>query len=83
MNILYFASIREHIGVSSETIPHQAGIDNVNELLIYLSSKGNNYKMAFSQVDLVRVAINNEYVGLEHKVYPTDEIAFFPPMTGG
>lgn len=83
MNILYFASIRENIGISSETISCSSNIDTVNDLLTFLRTKGNNYKGAFSQTDLIRVAINNEYVGLDKKVHSADEIAFFPPMTGG
>lgn len=83
MNILYFALIREHIGTSSEQIDLPDDVDNVDTLIKYLESKGDNYKAAFAQPDLIRVAVNDEYVGLDHKVSPNDEIAIFPPMTGG
>tara|TARA_R110002096_G_scaffold416576_2_gene619489 strand:+ start:340483 stop:340734 length:252 start_codon:yes stop_codon:yes gene_type:complete len=83
MKIFYFALIREHIGTSSETIDLPAGIDTVEALLTNLESKGYKYKAAFAQRDLIRVAVNNEYVGRDHKISAGDEIAIFPPMTGG
>jgi len=52
-------------------------------LINYLEQKGDNYKAAFAQSDLIRVAINQEYVNLDHPISNNDEIAFFPPMTGG
>lgn len=83
MNILYFALIRENIGHFSEIIDLPNDINNVNGLINYLEQKGDNYKAAFAQSDLIRVAINQEYVNLDHPISNNDEIAFFPPMTGG
>ncbi len=83
MNLLYFAMIRESIGKSSETIDLPDHVKSVSGLLTYLESKGDNYISAFAQDDLIRVAVNQEYVGLNHAVTNADEIAIFPPMTGG
>lgn len=83
MNILYFALIRENIGQSSENINLPNGVKDVKELIEYLKSKGENYKAAFAHSDLIRVAVNQEYVGLDHLISNNDEIAIFPPMTGG
>ena len=83
MNLLYFAMIRENIGKSSETIDLPVDVKFVSELLTYLETKGDNYVSAFAQEDLIRVAVNQEYVGLDHAVSNDDEIAIFPPMTGG
>jgi sulfur-carrier protein len=83
MNILYFALIRESIGKSSENIQLPDDVSNVKELIEHLEVKGENYKNAFSQPDLIRIAINQEYVGLDHEVDDRDEVALFPPMTGG
>ena len=67
MNIFYFALIREHIGTSSEEIDLPTGIDMVSGLISHLETKGDNYKAAFEHSDLIRVAVNNQYVGLDHK----------------
>lgn len=83
MNILYFALIREHIGTSSEHIELPGNVDTVEKLIYHLESKGENYKAALAQTDLIRVAVNDEYVTLDQKISPNDEIAIFPPMTGG
>lgn len=83
MNILYFALIREHIGKSSETIDLPSGINTVGGVIDYLEGQGDNYQIAFAQPDLIRAAVNDEYVGLDHAVSDADELAFFPPMTGG
>lgn len=83
MNILYFALIRENIGHSSETIELPNDINDVNGLIKILEAKGDNYKAAFAQTDLIRVAVNQEYVNLDHTISSNDEVAFFPPMTGG
>ncbi len=83
MNILYFARIREHIGKSSEKITLPDQVTTVADVIEYLESLGNNYQNAFAEPDLLRAAVNDEYVPLDYKISNADELALFPPMTGG
>ena len=55
----------------------------VAALVDWLKSRGDGYTDAFADVSIVRVAVNQEYVSMDHPVAPGDEVAFFPPITGG
>lgn len=83
MKILYFAWLREKIGLSEEDVDLPGEIKTVDELLAWLESRGPHYQQALSEKGVVRVAINQEQVDTEHEVRPTDEVALFPPVTGG
>lgn len=83
MNILYFARIREHIGKSSDDITLPDTVKTVADVIAYLEMLGDRYKNAFEEPDLIRAALNDEYVPLDHVVSNDDELALFPPMTGG
>ena len=83
MRILYFAWIREAIGKSQEDITKPEGINTVQDLVMWLKKKDVGYRKAFSDNSVVRVAVNQEYVSLECLIANGDEIAFFPPVTGG
>ena len=82
MKILYFANIRQTIGIIEE----QIDIDEtytVEEIIKILVKKNEKYKNAFSNIDNIKCSINLNYVKLNAKVKNTDELAFFPPVTGG
>ncbi|MCK5424410.1 MAG: molybdopterin converting factor subunit 1 [Emcibacter sp.] len=83
MEIFYFARIREDIGHSSETVNLPENISIVNGLIEYLCERGENYQTAFKNDAAIRVAVNQTYVNFDHPVQDGDEVAFFPPMTGG
>ena len=83
MQLLYFAWLRTKIGVGEETLDLPPEVVSVNDLLHWLSERGERYAEALNDLSLVRVAVNQEYVGLEHTVGPDDEVALFPPVTGG
>ncbi len=83
MKLLYFAWFREKAGVSEEQASPPDTVTTVAALVDWLKSRGNGYTDAFADVSIVRVAVNQEYVSMDHPVAPGDEVAFFPPITGG
>jgi sulfur-carrier protein len=83
MKILYFAAIRSRLGLAEEEIALPSGVTTVGELLRWQRARGPAYAEAFRDNQVVRVAVNEEYAGPEQHVAQGDEIAFFPPVTGG
>ena len=83
MKILYFAWVREAVGKSEEDIPLPEGVDSVQDLVTWLKQQDATYKTVFADDAMVRVAVNQEYVDLAHAISNGDEVAFFPPVTGG
>lgn len=83
MKILYFAWMRQRIGTASEQIDRPDGVETVDGLIDWLIARGEGYGKAFEKRDVIRAAVNQEYVRFDHPVADGDEIAFFPPVTGG
>ena len=83
MVIKYFSWIKEHIGKSEELIDLPNNVKNINELIDYLNNLNDDYKKVFVKKDLIKIAVNRTYCSVETKISNNDEIAFFPPVTGG
>ncbi|MBO21355.1 MAG: molybdopterin converting factor subunit 1 [Rhodospirillaceae bacterium] len=83
MKILYFAWMRQRIGLATEDIEKPAEVGSVDELIDWLIGRGDGYADAFVKREVIRAAVNQEYVPFDHAVADSDEIAFFPPVTGG
>lgn len=83
MKVLYFAWLREKAGVTSEELDPPADVSTVGDLIRWQRQRGPEFAAAFADANLVRVAVNQEHVQLDHPLRPGDEIAFFPPVTGG
>jgi len=83
MVIKYFSWIKEHIGKSEEIIELPVNVSTVQELMLYLENLNDKYKLAFEKKDLIKIAINKSYSSIDDKINNNDEIAFFPPVTGG
>ncbi len=81
--LLYFAWMRERAGVAEERLELPAGVQTVGALIALLSARGPHYAEAFAQPGLVRAAVNQVFAQPDTAVQPGDEIAFFPPVTGG
>ena len=83
MKLLYFAWVRAKIGVGEETISPPAEVRDVAGLIDWLKARDGGGADAFTDLSLIRVAVNQDYVELDHPVAVGDEVAFFPPVTGG
>lgn len=83
MKLLYFAWLRSKVGVGEETVTPPAEVQDVSSLIAWLKERGPGHAAAFADLSVVRVAVNQDYAGLDHPVTAGDEVAFFPPVTGG
>ena len=83
MRLLYFAWLRTRIGTAEETVDPPPAVRSVAALVEWLKTRGPNFAEALKNHKLVRVAVNKEYVGWDHPLMPGDEVALFPPVTGG
>lgn len=83
MTLLYFAWVRERIGRDSEEIALPADVRTVAALLDWLRSRGGGYAQALEDLSVIRVAVNQEFATPDRAVADGDEIALFPPVTGG
>lgn len=83
MKAVYFAWVRERIGVDEEAIAPPAEVVTIGDLIVWMSGRGEGYAYAFEKPEVIRVAIDRAHVGRDAKIAGAREIAFFPPMTGG
>lgn len=83
MNLLYFAWLRQKIGRSEEQFDLPDGVTTVRALAEHLASRGEGYAQAFADTARLRAAVNQEHVPFDAPIAAGDEVAFFPPVTGG
>jgi len=83
LKILYFAWVKEKTGVAEEDCLLPPDVCDVAALIIWLKGRGTGFAEAFADDTIVRVAVNQEYVRKNHPITDGDEVAFFPPVTGG
>ncbi len=83
MVIKYFSWIKEHVGQSEEQIELPGHINNVIELIKYLNEIDKKYSLIFEKKELIKIAVNKTYSSFDTNISDSDEIAFFPPVTGG
>ena len=83
MVVKYFSWIKEHIGKSEEQINLPNYITNVNLLINYLNELDEKYNIIFEKKELIKIAVNKTYSSFDASINNSDEIAFFPPVTGG
>jgi len=81
--ILYFAWLRERMGRTEEALPLPPGVATVGELVALLRGRDDAGAQAFAHPAMVRAAVNQEFATPGTPVQDADEVAFFPPVTGG
>nr|WP_321456196.1 molybdopterin converting factor subunit 1 [uncultured Cohaesibacter sp.] len=83
MRLIYFAWLREHIGIDEEQVDLPETINTVADLLAWQKSRGDGYALAFAETETIRVALDQFHAEDIDPIGDAVEIAFFPPMTGG
>jgi molybdopterin synthase sulfur carrier subunit len=83
IKVLYFARLREQLGTSGEEIPTQEGQATVEDIAALLRARGGAWAETLGEEETVMAAVNREMARPETPVRDGDELAFFPPVTGG
>ena len=83
LKALYFAWVRERIGLAEEDLAPPPEVVTVGDLVAWLSRRGEGYAHAFENPKTIRAALDRTHVKPEAQLGGAREIAFFPPMTGG
>ncbi len=83
VKVLFFASIREKVGTGAEELELPVGVASVDSLRQHLRARGGAWAEALAEGKLLRSAVNQDIVPGTNPVKAGDEIAFFPPVTGG
>lgn len=82
LRLLYFAWVREKIGLADETLELDGPLP-LTALLEHLAARSPGHALALADPSRLRFALNHEYVDSSASVQPGDELALFPPVTGG
>jgi sulfur-carrier protein len=83
VKVVYFAWVRERIGLPEEEVELPPGIATIADLVGWLKGRGEEYDYAFENEGVVRAAIDKVHARPDAPLAGAREIAFFPPMTGG
>ena len=82
MHLLFFANLRETLGTTEEHWADMKGIKTAKDLLEHLKERGEPWLSSLSNPQLI-ISINQEVSSLEDRINAGDEVAIFPPVTGG
>ncbi len=83
MTLVYFAWVRQKTGVAQEILELPPGIATVGDLIAHLINRGGGYAEAFADPQRLRAAVNQAHAAFDAAITQNDEVAFFPPVTGG
>lgn len=83
VDILYFARLREALGVAQERVELPEGVADISALMAWLAGRGEAWQQEFAGCRPLRAALNQSLVANTAGLAEGDEVAFFPPVTGG
>jgi molybdopterin synthase sulfur carrier subunit len=83
MQVLYFAWLRQKVGLAEEDVSPPAAVATVGALADWLATRSAGHAEAFADRAAIRCAVNQDFATPDTPVGPGDEVAFFPPVTGG
>jgi sulfur-carrier protein len=83
MKLLYFAWVKEKVGMGAEDVALPPEIATIGELIAWLKTRGPEFANAFARDEVIRAAIDHAHVRHDAMIGKAREIAFFPPVTGG
>ena len=83
MDILYFAWVRQKVGTGAERVSPPPEVADIAGLMGWLSTRSPGHAAAFANPKQIRAAVNQEFCAPDRAIRAGDEIAFFPPVTGG
>lgn len=83
LTVLYFASVKEKVGLGEEQVSPPASVATVNDLMDWLATRSNGHAKAFAGRAMIKAAVDQTHVPLSSALGSAREVAFFPPVTGG
>ena len=83
VKVLFFANLRERLGTGAEVIDVPDSASTVAGLRLHLMQRGGAWSEVLADMKVVRVAVNQDMAAASAPLNPGDEVAFFPPVTGG
>jgi sulfur-carrier protein len=83
VKVLFFANLRERVGTGAEMVDLPDSASTVAGLRLYLMKRGGAWHDVLADMKVVRVAVNQDMAAANAPLNPGDEVAFFPPVTGG
>jgi molybdopterin synthase sulfur carrier subunit len=83
MKVLYFAWVRTKTGLAEESVSLPPGVETVGQFLAWLEGRGPGFAEALKDPKFIRVAVNQEFAAADVRLHDADEVALFPPVTGG
>lgn len=83
MRVLYFAWLREKIGTGQETVDPPGDVTTAAQLMDWLADRSDRHADALAERSAIRIAVDQRHAGADELIADAEEVALFPPVTGG